>query len=339
MRRLSTAALAIFIALVFVIYMVTFTVPYDQTVVKTRFGKADPETAVIREPGLKFKLPWPIERVQSYPLQIQVLQDQPEEILLDDGNTVIVNMAVSWRITDPLDFFRSLNTIEGNDGANDALRAQMKDLRSILTRYRFDELVNTDHTQVQMEQIEAEMAAALQKQLGEIQPSYGITIERVSMGRLLYSESTAAKVNERMTATQQALAAEILAQGTAQAGTITSEANSARDIILSHAGGVAQRIRKVGDDEVAQYIAKFAENETDEDLAIFLRQIEAAEQIIGNRSTLVIDVTHLNPFNVYFMGPGEAGDVSRLNELTSADRPAPLLPAAPTADTNQGDRP
>lgn len=332
MTRLSTAALATFIALVFAIYMVAFTVPYDQTVVKTRFGKAG-DNAVIDKPGLHFKLPWPIDRVQPYPKQIQVLEDQPEEIQLPDGNTVIVNMVVSWRISNPLDFFRSLKTIDGPDGANDALRSQMQDLRSILTQYNFDQLVNPDSSQVKMEEIEQRMADTLQDQLDAIQPSYGITIEKVAMGRLLYTESTAAKVNDRMTATQQALAAEITAEGTAQADSITSEANAASDIILSFAGEVAGQIKKVGDDQVAEYIALFAQNETDEDLAIFLRQIEAAEQIVGNRSTLVIDITRLNPFNVYFMGPGEQGDVSRLGEMGWLHRPAPLLPAEPTETT------
>ncbi|MFI4861033.1 MAG: SPFH domain-containing protein [Phycisphaerales bacterium JB063] len=327
MRRYSTAALAIFIALVFVAYMVSYTVSYNETAVVTRFGKAG-ENAVVTDPGLHFKLPWPIDRVHTYPKQVQVLQDNPEQILLPDGNTVIVNMSVAWTISNPLDFFKSLRTIDEENGANDTLRSLMQNLRSVITQYRFDQLVNPDPTKVQMAQLEAEVAAEFQAQIDAIQPSYGITIERVSMGRLLYTESTATKVNERMSATQSALAAVILTEGTAEAGTITSEAQAAREIILAFTGEVAQQIRTVGEDEVAEFMARFAQTEEDQDLAIFLRQIEAAERILGNRSTLVIDVSQLNPFNVYFMGPGQPGDISRLGAAAepASSRPSPLRP-------------
>ncbi|MEM9416418.1 MAG: SPFH domain-containing protein [Planctomycetota bacterium] len=327
MRRFSTAALAIFIALVFLAYMVSYTVAYNETVVKTRFGKAG-DNAVVEEAGWHPRLPWPIERVHTYPKQVQVLQDNPEEILLPDGNTVIVNMAVAWRISNPLDFFKSLRTIEGENGANETLKSLMQNLRSVITQYNFDQLVNPDASQVEMADLEAKVAAEFQRQINAIQPSYGITIERVTMGRLLYTESTATKVNERMSATQSAFAAVILTEGTAEADTITSEAQAAREIILAFTGEVAQQIRTVGEDEVAAFMAKFAENEQDQDLAIFLRQIEAAEMILGNRSTLVIDVTQLNPFNVYFMGPGEPGDISRLGGLGGmlSSRPTPLRP-------------
>lgn len=336
MRRFSTAALAIFIALVFLAYMVSFIVGYDETAVVTRFGKAGPD-AVITDAGWHPRAPWPIDRVHTYPKQIQVLQDYPEEIQLPDGNTIIINMAVSWRISNPLDFFKSLKTIDGPDGADAALRSQMQNLKSVVTQYRFDELVNPDSSAVRMAELEQEVADTFQAQLDAIQPSYGIEIVRVSMGRLLYTQSTAEKVNQRMTATQQALAAEISAEGAAQAGTITSEAVSAQDIIIAFAQDVAQQIRTVGDVEAAEAMALFAETEQDELLAIFLRQIEAAEQIVGNRSTFVIDSSRLNPFNVYFLGPGEANDVTRMNEMRSApNRPTPLLPEPTGTDAAPG---
>ena len=327
MKRFLTAALALFIALVFLAYMVTYTVPYDQTVVITRFGKADAQKAVVREPGLKFKLPWPIDRVQSYPKQVQVLEDYPEEIQLPDGNTVIVNMSVSWRIDNPLDFYRSLQSIKGSGGANEALRTQMSNLRSVVAQYNFDQLVNPDAEKVRMADLEDEVRSRFQEQLDAIQPSYGIVIERVSMGRLLYTESTAEKVNLRMTATQEARAGTIQAEGAAQAGTITSEATAASEIILGFAQQVADQIRTVGDKEVAVQMARYAGNE---DFAIFLRQIEAAEQIIQNRSTLIIDASLINPFNVYLTGPGEPGNLSRTGgqALPAARRPTPLLPEA-----------
>ena len=53
-------------------YMVLYTVRFTEAAVETRFGKAGPD-AVKREPGLYFKLPYPIDSVTSYDVRTRFL--------------------------------------------------------------------------------------------------------------------------------------------------------------------------------------------------------------------------------------------------------------------------
>lgn len=78
----------------------------DQAVILT-FGKAG-ET--VDDPGLHFKLPWPIQKVeklQRETLKLEFgsseLQDSISErkMITGDENIVLVDLVVQWRITDP----------------------------------------------------------------------------------------------------------------------------------------------------------------------------------------------------------------------------------------------
>lgn len=337
MRRLSTAILAFGIALVFVAYMITYTVAYNETAIITTFGSAEePDQAelaagndsgsVIQKPGLKFKLPWPIQSVKTYPTQYQILQDTPEQLQLSDGNTIIINLALTWRISDPLAFDKAHDSYEL---AEDKLIAQMRDLRSVISNnYTFDQLVNEDASKIELAALETEIASQLTDRLANIQPSWGIEVSKVTVAKMLYTESTAASVNQRMTATQERKAEEIRSQGTSQAAAIVSEAESISKRLSDFANTVASEIEVLGREDANQTLAKFSENP---DLAIYLRQLEAIEKILANRTTFVLNAKTFTPLDVLIYGHGEPGNLSRLfNDEVS--RLAPLSPEAQQAE-------
>lgn len=333
MRRLSTAILAFGIALVFVLYMITYTVAYDQTAIITTFGSAtEPDPAeleagkdsgsVIQEPGLKLKWPWPIQRVETYPTQYQILQDTPEQLQLSDGNTIIINLALTWRISDPLAFDKAHDNY---DAAQDKLFAQMRDLRSVISNnYTFDQLVNEDPTKIELDALEEQIADQLADRLDNIQPSWGIEVSKVTVAKLLYTESTAASVNTRMTATQERKAQEIRSQGDSQAAAIVSEAESISKRLKDFADTVASEIETLGREEANAILSRYADKGASEDLAIYLRQLEAIEKILANRTTFVLNAKTFTPLDVLIYGHGEPGNLSRLFGSESAG--APLSP-------------
>jgi regulator of protease activity HflC (stomatin/prohibitin superfamily) len=339
MRRLSTAILAFGIALVFVLYMVTYTVAYNEIAIITTFDSAtQPDPAlladgkdtgsVMQEPGLKFKWPWPIQRVETYPTQYQILQDTPEQLQLSDGNTIIVNLALTWRIEDPLAFSIAHENFED---AEDKLRAQMRDLRSVISNdYTFEQLVNEDEDQIELDQMEQRIAEQLANRLDAIQPSYGIEVSKVTVAKMLYTESTAASVNERMTATQQRKAQEIRSQGDSQAEAIVSEAESISKRLSDFAETVASEIETLGREEANDILQRYAEKGASEDLAIYLRQLEAIEKMLANRTTFVLNAKTFTPLDVLVYGHGEPGNLSRVFEKESSDSQssAPLSPEA-----------
>lgn len=335
MKRLSTAILAFGIALVFVAYMVTYTVAYNQIAIVTTFGSAtEPVQAeldegkdsgsVIQEPGLKFKWPWPVQRVKTYPTQYQILQDTPEQLQLSDGNTLIVNLTLTWRISDPLAFDKAHKDM---DDAEEKLLAQMSDLRSVISsNYSFAELVNEDASKVKLDELEQKIADEFSDRLINDKLEWGIEVSQVTLGKMLYAATTAASVNALMTDTQKGKADYIREQGQAQAAAIVAEAESIRENLKGFADTVASEIEVLGRVEANAILSEYAKEGASEDLAIFLRQLEAIEKILANRTTFVLNAKTFMPLPVLIYGPGEPGNLSRLFDNEQPDDLSTLAP-------------
>lgn len=312
MKNKLALLVGVAVLVILLVYMFTFQVRYDQVAVLTTFDAAqeprlDPDTgeialtaagepvdpgSLIVEPGLYFKAPWPIQKVYDYSTQIQLLEDRPQEIQTADGYAVIMKMYLAWRIEDPYAFFRSLKTIEN---ARDSLETLLRNLTGVVSRYNFDQLVNTDPDQLKLREIEQKAAALLRDQLARIQPGYGIKVEQVGISRILLPEATTEKVFERMRKTRERMAEKALAEGRSQAATITSRAESAKERILAFAQGRAQAIRDEGNREAAQYFAVFSE---DSDFAVFLRQMDALKEMLAHNTTFILDANSL-----WFLSP------------------------------------
>ncbi|MEQ9454434.1 MAG: SPFH domain-containing protein [Phycisphaeraceae bacterium] len=287
---INTIIIALVISIVLAIYTFTYSVRYDEVAVVTRFDRVV-EGSLVEEPGLGLKAPLPINRVYKFSKKLQILEDQLEEFQTSDGYAVIVKTDLIWRIEDPLAFFRSLRTVER---AEEQLNPLLRELTAVVSRYRFDQLVNNDPSELALPEIEQAAADELRRKLEGL--DYGIAIERIGIRRLTLPESTTEKVFERMRTTRQALAEKARAEGRARAATIRSDAESARDRILAFAQRRAEGIRSEGLREAATYYAAFAENE---ELAIFLNSMESLKTILSNNTKFLLDAEQLGAARVF----------------------------------------
>jgi membrane protease subunit HflC len=276
-------------------HMFCYQVRYDQVAVRTTFDKAD-ESSVQETPGLKWRWPWPVNKVTLYSKRLQVLEDKIEELQTADGKSVIVRTYLTWRIADPLAFYVTLK-----DPAEAArqLSSRLREVRGLISTYRFDELVNTDRGRIKLAAIEGEAAAALDAALTK--SGYGIKVESVGIHKIILPEATTLKVFETMIAARERLAENALQEGQAQASAIRSEASSARERILAFAERRAQAIRSQGDREAAGLYESFAKNE---DFAIFLRKVEALKKMLDHNTTFVLSAESLGILD-WFSRPPE----------------------------------
>lgn len=304
MKNSLTFLIGIAVFVILVVYMFTFQVRYDEVAVRTTFGKAQEPTRdeqtgeiidagdLITEPGLKFKAPWPIQKVYTYSNQVHILQDRLEQVTTSDGATVVVRLYVAWRIDDPYAFFRSLNNVEN---AQSKLHPMLRQLMGVISQYSFDQFVNTDPAQIRLREIEERCVEQLRRQLAGIQPSYGIRVEQVGINRVILPAASTEKVFERMRKTRERMAEAARAEGRAQASTIESDAAGARDRILAFAERRAQAIRAEGDLEAARYYEQFKENQ---DFAIFIDQMNALQGMLSHNTTFILDANKL-----WFLAP------------------------------------
>lgn len=277
--------------------MFLYQVRYDQVAVRTTFDKAD-ESSVQETPGLKWRWPWPINKVALYSKRLQVLEDKIEELQTADGKSVIVRTYLTWRIADPLDFYI---TLKDPADANRQLSSRLREIRGLISNYDFDELVNVDRDKIKLADIEQRATTALDEALR--QAGYGIKVENVGIHKIILPESTTQKVFDTMIASRERLAENALQEGQAQASAIRSEATSARERILAFAERKAQAIRSQGDREAAVQYENFAQNE---EFAIFLRKIEALKKMLDHNTTFVLSADSLGILDWFNKDPAAA---------------------------------
>ena len=294
MKNSFVILLGVLLVALLLSHMFCYQVRYDQVAVRTTFDKAD-EASVQETPGLKWRWPWPVNKVTLYSKRLQVLEDKIEELQTADGKSVIVRTYLTWRIADPLAFYVTLK-----DPAEAArqLSSRLREVRGLISTYRFDELVNTDRGRIKLAAIEGEAAAALDAALTK--SGYGIKVESVGIHKIILPEATTHKVFETMIAARERLAENALQEGQAQASAIRSEASSARERILAFAERRAQAIRSQGDREAAGLYESFAKNE---DFAIFLRKVEALKKMLDHNTTFVLSAESLGILDWFSRSP------------------------------------
>jgi membrane protease subunit HflC len=282
MRNPLNLLISVVIVAVLAAYMCTFTVRYDETAVRTVLEKASSDD-LLTEPGLYLSLPWPAGKVHKYPQKLQVLEDVDQQLQTRDSFSVIVRAFVTWRVSDPYQFFQSVRDLE--KAANENIKPTIPDVLSqVLGRYAFSDLVNTDPQRVKLPQIEQEITEALAGRIAAL--NIGVKVEHVGLRRLVLPETVTEKVFESMRSTREALAKNAEQEGQARAQQITSEAQSVGERIMAFANSTATAIRAEGQQEAARQFDVFAQ---DPELAIFLRKIDTLKQVLGYRTTFILD--------------------------------------------------
>src|SRR5512146_1441581 len=155
-RSLPSMVAGIVLVVILGLYMVTYQVRATQVAVLKTFDKAT-ESSVIREPGLKWKWPWPIQKVDWYDSRVQTTTIPGEETSTADKKTVIVSTSVGWRIGKPFQF--SLNFVDMK-AAEDRLRSLVRnEQKRILSSYSFGNLVSKNADELQFDRIEQDLLA------------------------------------------------------------------------------------------------------------------------------------------------------------------------------------
>ncbi len=281
MKNTLILFVGLLVALFLVLSMLLFQVRYDEVAVRTTFGGAT-EESVIHDAGLYFRLPPPIQQVHTYPKRVQLLEDETEEIQTKDGYSVILRTYLAWRVDQPLDYYRRVENVE------EQVRPLLRNLKTIVGRYNFDDLVNTDQSKLKLQEIEEEALKDISAHLSS--QNYGIVAEHFGIRRLMLPQEVTQKVFDRMRQARMTMAQRARSEGEEQSVAIRSKADATRQIILAFAENRAQAIRTLGDLEAAEYYKAF---QADQDLAIFLRKIETLGKILPHNSTFVLDASQL----------------------------------------------
>lgn len=290
-RRWVIIGLVLFVVLS---YMMTYTVKFTETAIKTTFGRA--AAAPITEPGLGIIFPY-VQKITKYDSRVRYLESKPETQQTRDQRQVVVTTYVAWRVSDPNLFYQSFSgkgdkAVNHYRGAEEILGGKMRSAMGEINKFKFDELLNASGGS-KLELCEANILAQLNNQgtsdAGQVMTmsrQYGIEPVAVGIIGIELPEDTTATVFEHMQTERSTIAAKATNEGKAIGETIRQNANSAAQKIMAFADKRAAAIRAEGEIEAQQFLAELAK---EPDLAIFLRNMELMRDAFGsNKATLVV---------------------------------------------------
>lgn len=290
-----------------------FVVDQTQSAIVLRFGSPVAGRGVIQnDPGLHWKIPF-IESVVKIDNRILDLESPRQEVLAADNQRLEVDAFVRYRVTDPLRFFQTVNSVVR---ANDQLATVLNSaLRRVLGEATQAQIVR-DQRQQLMERI--------REQVSEAAKAIGVDVVDMRIRRADLPPQISEGVYRRMQTERQREAAEYRAQGSEQAARITAKADADATILRAEAQQKADGIRGSGE---AERSAIFATSfQRDPGFFSFWRSMRSYETALQAGDTRFV----LSPDSEFFRflrdprGPG-------VGARATGAGVAPQIPAPPIA--------
>ena len=247
---------------------------------------------VITEPGLKWKLPPPLQNVVFMDKRIQTL-DSPETrpIFTAEKKSLIIDWLVKWRISEPRQFIRN----NGTDLRN------LENRLSPVVQAAFNEEITKRTVSGVLAADRDKVMTGVRERLAEEAKSFGIEILDVRIKRVDFVADITDAVYRRMESERKQVANELRSQGSAEGEKIRADADRQREVIIAEAYRDAQKIKGEGDAKAsALYAGSFGQ---DPSFAQFYRSLEAYRATFRNKQ----DVMVLDPSSEFFKAMRSSG--------------------------------
>ncbi len=280
-RSLPSLLTGVLLAAVLLLYMVTYQVRFTEVAIVRTFGQVNQQTGVKTSPGLYWKWPWPIQKVQTYDNRLQVTSTVGEENPTLDGKNIIVTTAINWRIDNPYTFcIRCSDMQDAESKLNTRVR---NDQKTVIGNYRFSQFISTNPKELKYDEISKEIEDTVRASAKEL---YGIKVESVKLEAIALPQKITENVFEAMKKERAAEAARYTSEGQSIAQQIKDTAEGIAGTIRSFADRQAAEIVAEGQRRAAEYNKTFAQ---DQELASFLILIRNLPEFLKDRTTLVMD--------------------------------------------------
>ena len=256
-----------------------YTVHQTQQAIVLLFGNPK---RVATDSGLHFKIPF-VENVLYYETRVLNLDPPVESMLLSDQKRILVDAFARYRITDSLEFFKTVRTEAGvrqrlGPIVNASLRGVLGNstLASVLSEERAD--------------IMRQIQSSVNRDAGR----FGIELVDVRIGRADFPDQISQAVYGRMKSEREREAAEFRAQGFELSQRIRAGADREATVILAEAKRESEIERGAGE-AVRTQVLNDAFGQ-DEGFFNFYRSMQAYEAALTSESTYMV----LSPDSEFF---------------------------------------
>jgi membrane protease subunit HflC len=270
-----------------IFYATAIVVREGEAVLVTRFGRP---LRIATQPGLHWKLPWPIDQASLLDMRRRVYETGHTEMLTRDKKNIIARTFVVWQIGDPLAYIQSVGPEGGAEGKLDGLLTNAA--IGTLGGHDLSALVSTNPSDLQVDQVESELLASAAPLALR---NYGVKIEQIRLERIALPEENVRAVFDQMRAERRQFAAKFEAEGEKAASAIRAEAELEAARIRAKGAEEQARIRGKSAAEVARTYADA--HRVNPELYRFTRSLESLDKLVTANTTLILR-TDSEPFSL-----------------------------------------
>ena len=249
-----------------------FIVNETEQVVILQLGKP---VRTITNPGLNFKVPFPIQEKIVFDNRLLEYDSPPEEILSKDKKTLIVDNYIRWKIVDPLQFLKTVQAIPTALSRMDDI--VYSELRRELGTHNMVEIITENREQLMEVVTTASDNATL---------DYGISVVDVRIRRVDLPSENEESIYARMEAERKRQANKYRSEGEEEAQKIRAATDRDKTIILADAYKQAERLRGDGDAKAVNIYAR--SYSSDPKFYEFVRTLDAYKKVVDDKTTLVL---------------------------------------------------
>lgn len=254
-----------------------FTITYDDEYkLIRRFGKID---RVESESGIAFKIPL-IEKADAIPRNIQIYDIAPSDVITMDKKTMVTDIYVLWKVTDPMKFAKNLNcsVINAEARINTVVYNSMK---SVIGKMSQSEVIMAR---------DGVLSQNIMNGIGDSIDQYGIELVSVETKRLDLPSDNKDAVYERMISERNQIAATYTAEGESESQIIKNTTDKEVSIMISNAKAEAEKITAEGEATYMSTLQAAYSDAKKAEFYSFVRSLDAAKASLkGNNKTLILD--------------------------------------------------
>ena len=270
----------IIIALAFVACILgisSFTITYDDEYTLIRqFGKID---RVVSKSGITMKVPF-IEAADTIPRNIQLYDLSPSDVITMDKKTMVTDIYVLWKITNPLNFAKSLS-------------CSISNAESRIDTVVYNSMKSVIGSMAQADIISARdgiLSNQIMKNTGSAMEQYGIELVSIETKRLDLPSDNKEAVYERMISERSQMAATYTAEGNSESQIIKNTTDKDVSIMLSEAQAKADTLIAEGEAEYMNILSAAYSDPSRSEFYSFVRSLDAAKaSLTGENKTLILD--------------------------------------------------
>lgn len=254
----------------------------DQAVILT-FGRAD---QTVTDPGLHFKMPWPIQEVVKLPAETLKMDlgdmeldngiTSERKMITGDENIVMADLVVQWRITEPEKYL-----FNADNPQEILFNATSSALRSIIGSTKIDDALTTGKAE-----IEAEVRELLTNLLEKY--DIGISVTAVNLRDVELPNEEVRKAFTAVTDARETMNTKLNEAKKYENQRLNEAAGEEKAIISKAEGEKEARIQKARGD-VAVFNSLYEQYKTNPEITRERLVLETLEQVLSNAEIYIMN--------------------------------------------------